>query len=112
MSDTYMVLFTPERNRKALDLRQQGHSFQAIADQLGYPSQWAAKWAVMSGEHTGSESLWVNTVWNRYHREYTLDFTDAQDMKKRGSHLYPFTMEDVKDEDQGDHADLPVYRED
>ena len=42
------VLFTPERNQKAVALRSEGLSFQQIADQLGYPSKWAAKWAVAS----------------------------------------------------------------
>jgi len=32
-----------------------------------------------------------------------LDFTDAQDMRMRGSYLYPFTMHDYDpDEEDGD----------
>jgi orotate phosphoribosyltransferase-like protein len=82
------VLFTPERNQKAVALRNEGLSFQQIADQLGYPSQWAAKWAVASfvPKPPTIKSL------------RPLDFTDAQDMKNRGSYLYPFTMEDVSDD--------------
>ena len=29
-----------------------------------------------------------------------LDFSDAQDMKKRGSYLYPFTMHDYDPENE------------
>jgi len=38
--------FSAERNAQAFELRKQGNSFQSVAQQMGYPSRYAAEWAI------------------------------------------------------------------